>query len=140
MLRLALTAFLATVAAPALAADDPATACVQTKVWDARQKGWALRALDSVQLYQAQMSAWPVAMAPGVTYKVIACGDKGIATLDLVLVDSNGAVVGRAAEGNGREPFVDTKPSTATKLHVVVRPREAAPDALHHTAIAILYR
>ncbi len=128
------------VSAPAHAqSDDAATACVRAKAWEARQQGWNLRALDASSLRPGELRAWPLALAPGLTYRILTCGEEGITALDVLLVDGNGNVVARAAD-SGREPTLEHKPETPSRVHLVVRPREAKTGDALHTAIAVLYR
>jgi len=139
LLSLLTASLLAAPAALAESEEDPATDCVRTKAWEARQQGWNLRALDAAPLHQAQLFAWPMALAPGVSYRVLSCGEEGIASLELLLVDGNGSVVARAEEA-GREPVLDHNPEAPSRVHVVVRPRETNTAAALHTAIAVLYK
>lgn len=132
-------AWLTSTAAHAEEETDAATACVRTKAWEARQQGWNLRALDAAALHQGQLYAWPLALAPGVTYRVLSCGEEGVKELDVLLVDGNGSVLARAEQG-GREPSLDHTPEGPQRVHLVVRPRETGTAAALHTAIAVLYK
>lgn len=137
----ALVALTLLAAPPALAESeqDPATDCVRTKAWEARQQGWNLRALDAAPLHQGQLYAWPMALAPGVSYRVLSCGEEGVTALELLIVNGDGSVIARAEEA-GREPMMDHTPEAPERVHVVVRPRETNTAAALHTAIAVLYK
>lgn len=137
ILRVLLASVMLSWSAPALA-EDAATACVRTKVWEARQRGWSVRAIQSAALTPGQLRAWPIAVAPGLSYQVLTCGEEGVLDLDVLLVDGNGNIVERAS--GGREPSLTHDAERASRLHLVVRPSRAQDAEPRHTAIALLFR
>lgn len=123
---------------PTAVAEDDATACARTKVWEARQQGWNLRGIQSTTLTPGQLRAWPVATAPGLTYRFVSCAERGVADLDLLLVDGNGEILDQ--QSGGREPTLSHASDAARRVHLVLRSSRAIDVDPRHAAVAILFR
>ncbi len=105
----------ATTAAPTPpdnAREKEADTCIRTKIWAGYDQGWAVRNATSAKLGAGEHRVYVITLEAGLEYKLIACGDKGVSDLDLVLHDATGKEVARDTTPD-REPSVSfTAPKT----------------------------
>lgn len=90
---------------PDNAREKEADTCIRTKIWSGYDEGWAVRNATSAKLGGGEHRVYVITLEAGLEYKLLACGDKGVGDLDLVLHDSSGKEVARDKTGD-REPSI----------------------------------
>jgi hypothetical protein len=108
---------------PVAHADEAeAESCLRTKIWDGYNEGWAVRTATSATLAQAEYRIYLVTLYKGNEYRIIGCGDRASADIDVVLHDSEGNVLAQD-ESENRQPVVTYKPSATDTFFVVIHAR-----------------
>ena len=137
---LATTAALAEAPAPDKAREKEADTCIRTKIWSGYDQGWAVRNATSARLGGGEHRVYVITLEAGLEYKLLACGDKGIGDLDLVLHDVNGKEVARDSS-NDREPMVSfTSPTTESYYLAVYAARMNEGATTGGVATAVTYK
>lgn len=99
--------------------EKEADTCIRTKIWSGYDQGWAVRNATSAKLGGGEHRVYVITLEAGLEYKLLACGDKGIGDLDLVLHDVNGKEVARDSS-NDREPSVSYTSATTQSYYLAV--------------------
>lgn len=121
---------------------DPADseACLRTKIWEGYNDGWAVRTVANASIADKGHRVYMVTLYAGNAYKILACGDKMAANVDLVLYDKTGAAVQRDMTPD-REPTISFTPSTTDTFYIAVfntTPRE--PSKASDIATAVTFK
>jgi hypothetical protein len=93
----------------------------------ARARGLRVEHVGEAWLENAVPLSWPVALVPGHCYAFWALGERGLASVDVRLVDGAGVLVART-EGPPHGASLFHCPSAAGAHHLVLRPR--GPDGI----------
>ena len=93
----------------------------------ARDRGLQVTHVGEAWLENAAPLSWPVALAPGHCYAFWALGDRGLASVDVRLVDGAGVLVART-EGPPHGASLFHCASVGGAHHLVLRPR--GPDGI----------
>jgi hypothetical protein len=99
--------------------EEEAETCLRTKIWDGYNTGWAVRTATKTTLGQAEHRVYLVTLYAGNEYKVLACGDKNLSNIDIVLYDKAGAIV-TSDTSVDREPMLTFTPTTTDTYYVAV--------------------
>lgn len=137
----ALTALaLLLLAAPARADEAEAEACTQAKVQDGYAQGWAVRTTSTDTLAQGERDVLALTLHTGNSYRLLACADAQVASLDLVVYDAAGKVLAQDSDP-GREPVVEFTPTSTGKFYIAVfATGVTAPGAKGGVATAVTYK
>ena len=136
-MTLLLSTLLPLVACSASATETEASECVTTKVWDSYADGWRVRTQVAETLAPGANANHLVTLYAGNTYEVKACGDASVADLDILIYDTEGAIVARD-ESTDRQPSVRYTPSATRTYYVVTYLRDASAEA--GVAMAVVYK
>ena len=127
-------------AAPALASESEADACLRTKVWDGYADGWGIRTMTSTTLEDGKTRNYLVTLYEGNSYKIQTCADDQSKNLDVLLYDTKGNVIARDSTVD-REPVIEFKPTATGTYSIVLYNREATtPGSEAGVAMAVVYR
>ena len=99
--------------------EKEANTCMETKIFDGYQDGWAVRTATASTLAQGEHRVYLLTLYAGNEYKLEACGDKGVKDLDLILHDVEGNELLRDDLIN-REPSLTYKPSETQTFYIAV--------------------
>ena len=106
-----------------VAQQGEAESCVRTMVWDAYPEGWAVRTITNTQLAEVEHKIYMLTLYAGNEYRLVACGDKTMANVDLVLYDADGRLLLQDQEAN-RQPVLTFKPDDTDTFYVAVHASE----------------
>jgi hypothetical protein len=120
-LKVAALAALPALALPssALAGEKEAKTCLNTKIWDGYNDGWAVRTAVDATLKQGEHRVYLVTLYAGNQYQVKACGDASAANIDLVLHDKDGKEVARD-KSEDSEPGLSFTPQATGTYYVAL--------------------
>lgn len=93
--------------------------CLRTKIWEGYSQGWAVRTVANASVADRGHKVYMVTLYKGNEYKILACGDRNAANVDLVLYDKSGAAVQRESTDN-REPQLTFSPSATDTFYIAV--------------------
>ncbi|MCB9778510.1 MAG: hypothetical protein H6742_08115 [Alphaproteobacteria bacterium] len=99
--------------------EEEAQTCVRAKGQELVGQGWSVRTSTTATLAAGEYDVYALTLHQGNSYKVLACGDKEAADLNLVLFDETGARLA-ADQNRNREPTLDFVPSHTGKYYVMV--------------------
>jgi hypothetical protein len=105
--------------APALADEDDAETCVRAKVRESWAEGWSVRTGAKATLSATEHHVYAVTLQEGNHYRVTGCGDSRVADLDLVIYDSEAAVI-VDDKTDDRQPEVELVAPVTGTYYVVV--------------------
>lgn len=134
---LAFVLWTTTLLSPALASDATET-CLQAKMWETEEQGYAVRAVSTKSLAVSEFETIKTALFSNREYVVRSCADKGVSQLDLVVYDGQGQEIARSTD-KGRSPNLTISPQTAASVYIVVQVRGATPGP-HGVSIGVLYK
>jgi len=106
-----------------LAEQGEAETCVRNMVWDAYPEGWAVRTITTAKLAEMEHRIYMLTLYAGNDYRVIACGDKTMVNVDLVLYDSDGRLILQDQVAD-RQPILTYKPESTDTYYVAVHATE----------------
>lgn len=112
-------------AAPAFADEEAAETCLRTKIHDGYTSGFQLRSQTNTSLAKTEYRIYLLELYTGNEYKFLACGDENAANLDMVLYDSQGAVLLRDSTAD-REPKIDFLPQVTGTYYLSVHATKVA--------------
>ena len=135
-----------TVALPTQAGEQgEAETCVRNMVWDAYPEGWAVRTITTAKLGEMEHRIYMLTLYAGNEYRIIACGDKTMVNVDLVLYDSDGRLILQDPNAD-RQPILNYKPESTDTFYVAVHATErvkkgkAANDPKASISLAVTYK
>lgn len=124
----------------AFAGEKEAKTCLNTKIWDGYNDGWAVRTAVDATLKQGEHRVYLVTLYAGNEYSLKACGDGQTANIDLVLHDKDGKEVARD-KSSDREPSVAFTPPRTGTYYVALYAAELAKGAADAgVAMAVTYK
>jgi hypothetical protein len=127
-------------AAPALADEAEAEACLKAKVWEGYADGWALRTMTETTLGPGATRNYLVTLYKGNEYQIRSCADEAAKDIDLVLYDLDGNAVLRD-KTKDREPSLSYKPEQTSTYYIVVHARSLQNDKTPAgVSVAVTYR
>jgi hypothetical protein len=130
------------VAAPsgALAGEKEAKTCLDSKIWNGYNEGWAVRTAVDGTLKKGEHRVYLVTLYAGNEYVIQACGDNNSGDLDLVLHDKDGKEVSRD-QSDDREPKLTYKPTRTDTFYVALYAATLAGEASDAgVAMAVTYK
>ena len=128
-----------------VAEQGEAETCVRNMVWDAYPEGWAVRTITTAKLGEMEHRIYMLTLYAGNEYRLIACGDKTMVNVDLVLYDSDGRLM-LQDQVQDRQPVLTYKPESTDTFYVAVHATErakkgkAANDPKGAVALAVTYK
>lgn len=123
-----------------VAGEKEAKACLNTKIWDGYNDGWAVRTAVDATLKKAEHRVYLVTLYAGNEYSLQACGDADAGNIDLVLHDKDGKEVARD-QSEDREPKVAFTPPRTDTYYVALYAASLAGEAEKAgVAMAVTYK
>jgi hypothetical protein len=124
----------------AVAGEKEAKTCLDTKIWNGYNDGWAVRTAVDATLESAEHRVYLVTLYAGNEYNIQACGDADAANIDLVLHDKDGKEVARD-KSEDREPKLTFKPTRTATYYVALYAASLSGSASKAgVAMAVTYR
>jgi hypothetical protein len=124
----------------AMADQKEAKTCLNTKIWDGYNDGWAVRTAVDTTLAQGEHRIYLVTLYAGNQYSLKACGDKDAVNVDLVLHDKDGKEVARDKTTDS-EPSLSFTPTTTNTYYVALYVEALAEQAkTASVAMAVTYK
>lgn len=124
----------------AMAGEKEAKTCLNTKIWDGYNDGWAVRTAVDATLEQGEHRVYLVTLYAGNQYSLKACGDSDAGNLDLVLHDKDGREVARD-KSDGSEPSLGFTPQRTGTYYVALYAASLAENAqTAGVAMAVTYK
>ncbi len=125
---------------PAFGGEAEAETCLRTKVWEGYNDGWGIRTMTSSEIAVGKTRNYLVTLYKGNDYQIATCGDSTVTKLDVLLYDTDGKVVTRAAETN-REPKIEFTPDETGTYYIVLYLREVEGKKKEAgAAMAVVYK
>ncbi len=120
-MRNLLPAAMVALALPSLALADQkeARTCLDTKIWNGYNSGWAVRTAVDATLEKGEHRVYLVTLYAGNQYAIQACGDANVTDIDLVLHDKNGKEVSRD-KSDDREPQINFTPERTDTYYIAL--------------------
>lgn len=100
-----------------------AESCVRNMVWDAYPEGWAVRTITTAKLSEMEHRIFMLTLYAGNEYRLMSCGDKTMANVDLVLYDADGRLIVQD-QNRDRQPTLNYKPEVTDTFYVAVHATE----------------
>lgn len=132
----------ASTAAPldAVAGEKEAKTCLDEKIWNGYNDGWAVRTAVDATLKKGEHRVYLVTLYAGNEYVIQSCGDNNAGDLDLVLHDKDGKEVARD-KSDDREPKLTFKPTRTDTFYVALYAATLAGEAKDAgVAMAVTYK
>ncbi len=124
----------------AIAGEQEAKTCLDTKIWSGYNDGWAVRTAVDATLEKAEHRVYLVTLYAGNEYNIQACGDADAGNIDLVLHDKDGKEVARD-KSEDREPKLTFKPTRTATYYVALYAASLSGSASKAgVAMAVTYR
>ena len=141
-MKLAALAALPAIALPVAvtAGEKEAKTCLNTKIWDGYNDGWAVRTAVDATLKQGEHRVYLVTLYAGNQYSIKACGDKSMANVDLVLHDKDGKEVARDKSEDSEPSLSYTPPATGTFYVALYAANLVAEARDAGVAMAVTYK
>jgi len=122
------------------AGEKEAKACLNTKIWDGYNDGWAVRTAVDATLEKGEHRVYLVTLYAGNEYSLQACGDGDAGDIDLVLHDKEGKEVARD-KSDDREPKVSFTPPRTDTYYVALYAASLSGEAdKAGVAMAVTYK
>ena len=124
----------------AIAGEKEAKTCLDTKIWNGYNDGWAVRTAVDATLEKGEHRVYLVTLYAGNEYNIQACGDADAGNIDLVLHDKDGKEVARD-QSEDREPKLTFKPTRTATYYVALYAASLSGSASKAgVAMAVTYR
>ena len=119
--------------------------CVREKIWNAYPQGWAVRTISKARLSESEHRIYLMTFYKEHQYQILACGDKSMKNVDLVLYDADGRLVVQE-DTQDRQPAINFQPTETDTYYLAVHAMERVQAKKGPTAekgivaVAVTYR
>ncbi len=97
--------------------------CVREKIWNAYPQGWAVRTISKARLSETEHRIYLMTFYKEHQYQILACGDKSMKNVDLVLYDADGRLVVQE-DSQDRQPVINFQPTQTDTYYLAVHAME----------------